>query len=80
MISKQIEIDIDGIHFTCFLEAKRISFYRRMGNYLVWDEEIELGHAKVNADFTMLYNKEIQSNLELYRKALDKVKKLKAFL
>ena len=49
-------------------------------NFGIWDDEIDIGHYKVSDSFPMPYDLELKSNLALYRKALDKVKKLKAFL
>lgn len=76
----EIQIQIEGVNFTCYMESGRIIVVREGVNFGIWDDEIDIGHYKVSDSFPMPYDLELKSNLALYRKALDKVKKLKAFL
>ena len=77
MKNVEVEIQVDGITFICNLD----NFYlRRQGmKFNLYYDEIESGEANDDA-LLLSYQLELNSHLGSYRKALDKVKKLKVFL
>ena len=74
-----VEITVDNVKFNCYLESNSIIFVRDGSKSSINDYEIVLGycHSFVSSKDC---NIELQNHLSFYRKALDKINSLKAFM
>lgn len=73
-----IKVKIDEVDFTCYLSFPQVLVKREGLDFALWESNIISGN--FDAPVYDRIDLELNSNLELYRKALHKVKTLKLFV